>query len=82
MLAKKGYPMDFTPQQNRVYSYLKENKKIDPLTALSQLGVYRLSDVIFKLRTEHNIEIETKMTKSLNKYQETVKYATYVLKDK
>lgn len=69
-----------TPQQKRVLKHLEKHGSIEPLVALSQLGIYRLSDVIFKLRTEHNIEIETKMTNGLNRFQERVKFATYVLK--
>ncbi len=67
-----------TPQMQRVLTHLKENGSIEPLVALNKLGIYRLSDVIFKLREDYNIE--TKMTKSLNKFQEKVNYATYVYK--
>ena len=65
-------------QQQRVLNYLKENGSINPLVSLMELSVYRLSDTIFKLRENHNIE--TKMTKTTNRFSEPVSYATYVYK--
>lgn len=62
-------------QQDRVLNYLKQNGSINPLVSLMGLSVYRLSDVIFKLRENHNIE--TKMTKTTNRFSEPVSYATY-----
>ena len=43
-----------------------------------ELSVYRLSDTIYKLRENHNIE--TKMTKTTNRFSEPISYATYVYK--
>jgi len=65
-----------TPQQKRVLEYLKQNGSINPLVSLMELSVYRLSDVIFKLRENH--KIETKMTKTTNRFSEPVSYATYI----
>lgn len=65
-------------QQDRVLNYLKQNGRINPLISLMELSVYRLSDVIFKLRENHNIE--TKMTKVTNRFNEPVSYATYIYK--
>ena len=73
--------MKLTPQQERVLNHLKKNKTIQPLEAWVELGIYRLSDVIFKLRTVHDINIETKPTTTLNRFKEKVSFATYVLKD-
>jgi hypothetical protein len=70
--------MQLTPQQQRVLNYMKENGSINPLQSLMDCSVYRLSDVIYKLR-EH-FKIDTKMTTSKNKYNEDCKYATYVFK--
>ena len=67
-----------TPQQQRVLTYLETHGTIEPMTALNKLGIYRLSDVIFKLREDY--EIETKPTKSLNRFKEKVSYATYIFK--
>lgn len=63
-------------QQERVLNYLKQNGSISPLVSLMELSVYRLSYVIFKLRENHNIE--TKMTKTTNRFSEPVSYATYI----
>lgn len=67
-----------TPQQERVLEYLKQNGSINPLASLMELSVYRLSDVIFVLRKNHNID--TKMTKSKNRFNESISYATYIYK--
>lgn len=65
-----------THQQKRVLEYLKQNGSINPLSSLMELSVYRLSYVIYKLRESHNID--TKMTKSKNRFNESVSYATYI----
>ena len=64
------------PQQKRVLEYLKQNGNINPLSSLMELSVYRLSDVIFVLRKNHNID--TKMNKSKNRFNESISYATYI----
>ena len=67
-----------TNQQQRVLAHLQSKGSINPLDSLIELSVYRLSDVIFKLREHY--DIQTKMTKSLNRFKEKVSYATYVYK--
>lgn len=47
-------------QRTKVLTYLKKHKTITPREALMDLNVYRLSDVIFKLRNE-GVPIETEM---------------------
>ena len=39
-------------QLDKVIRYLKRHKTITPREALMDLGVYRLSDTIFKLRNQ------------------------------
>ena len=68
-----------SPQQTRVLKYLKLKGSINPLESLMDLSVYRLSDVIYVLRTEYDIKIKTVMTKSVNRFNENVSYATYKL---
>lgn len=68
-----------TPQCERVLKRLQQNGKINPLEALTDLGVYRLSDTIYKLRGL-GYEIITKQTSSFNRFKEKVRFATYVLK--
>ncbi len=69
-----------TNQQTRVLTYLKKHKKINPLQSLMELSVYRLSDVIHVLRKEYDMDIKTVMTRSMNRFKEPVRYATYELK--
>ena len=68
-----------TPQCERVLKHLTVNKKITPLEALTDLGIYRLSDTIYKLRNL-DYDIKTKQTNSFNRFNEKVRFATYELK--
>lgn len=63
-------------QQDRLIKYFKKSKTIDPLRAWTKLGIYRLSDVIFKLR-QKGYKIETKDKKVKNSYNETCIVAEY-----
>lgn len=65
-------------QKEQVLTYLQIFESITPLEALRELSVYRLSDVIFKLRVVH--DIETEQEQSVNRFDETVRYAKYIYK--
>jgi hypothetical protein len=62
-------------QLNKVRAYLKRHRTITPREALMDLGVYRLSDVIFKLRNAGmNIVTDLKQNPDTG-----AKYGTYRL---
>lgn len=65
-------------QEKRLLDYLTTNKKINPLDAWTELGIYRLSAVIFLLR-EKGYTIETKRKSILNKFEELCNFAEYEL---
>lgn len=65
-------------QKERILQHLKYHGKINPLEAWTEHGVYRLSDVIFKLRKEGK-QIKTEMTKVKNKFNEDIEIATYFI---
>jgi len=67
-----------TVQEKRLLDYLKKNRSINPIMSWQALGIYRLSDVIFKLRNK-GYEIETKRKTVMNKWQEKTSFATYTL---
>jgi hypothetical protein len=67
-------------QKIRLLQYLKKNKSITPLEAWTELGIYRLSDTIFKLRNDGHY-IKTEQQTSYNKFDEKVKFAKYVYKE-
>lgn len=67
-------------QKERVLEYLKRYGSITGLEAFGELGCYRLSDQIFKLRNEGH-EIETVYETKKNKWGEDVNYARYKFKD-
>jgi len=63
-------------QDQRLLDYLKDNKHIDPLQAWQELGIYRLSACIFRLRKQgHNIISNRK--KVHNSFGEVCRVADY-----
>ena len=67
-----------TNQETRLLHYLESNKKISPMEAWTELGIYRLSDVVFKLRNK-NYEIETERMSVVNRFNEVCSFAEYKL---
>lgn len=65
-------------QTERLTNYLKQYGKINPLTAWSDLGIYRLSAVIFLLRKE-GYKITTNLVEVKNRFDEPVQFAEYRL---
>jgi len=63
-------------QAERLFEHLKVNQVINPLTAWTELGIYRLSAVIFLLR-KAGYEIETNLVEVRNKFNEPVMFAEY-----
>jgi hypothetical protein len=63
-------------QDERLLDYLKDNNEIDPLEAWKELGIYRLSACIFRLRKQgHNIISNRK--KVHNRFGENCNVARY-----
>lgn len=67
-----------TNQEKRLLDYLKTNDKISPMEAWTELGIYRLSDVVFKLRNK-DFEIETERKSVMNRFDEPCNFAEYKL---
>lgn len=64
-------------QQDRLLSLLREGP-VTPLQAWIELGIYRLSDVVLKLRAkEYDIQMTLKPFTTARGYK--VKFAEYVL---
>lgn len=65
-------------QKEEILEYLKNNKKITILEAIYQLGVTRLSAVIYNLKKEgYNINSQMKLVKAKNGRKTSV--AEYIL---
>lgn len=65
-------------QDQRLLDYLKDHKHIDPLQAWQELGIYRLSACIHRLRGQgHNI-ISNRKTVN-NRFGEKCRVAKYEL---
>jgi hypothetical protein len=67
-------------QDRRLINYILDNGSIDPLTAWKELGIYRLSACVHRLRHKHGwSNIETKKKKVENKFGEMCVFANYTL---
>lgn len=65
-------------QKQRALAYLETHKGMTPLDAWQKLGIYRISDVIMKLRRDGH-RIETHDTKVKNRFNEKCRVAEYRL---
>jgi hypothetical protein len=65
-------------QKTRLIVYLKANRNINPITAWKELGIYRLSDVILRLRKDGHTITTTKVIVP-NRFNEPCSFAKYEL---
>ncbi len=63
-------------QKDRVLRHLKDHGSIGPMDALGQYGIYRLADVILRLRKD-GYRIQTVEQQSRNRYGEPTRFARY-----
>ena len=66
-------------QPKRLLDYLNQHGSISPLISWDKLGIYRLSDAIYKLRKQ-GVKIETTYIEVKNKFEETCRVAKYIIK--
>lgn len=67
-------------QLKRLYDYLFVYGHINPLVAWQQLGIYRLSDVIFRLKKKpYFMKIRTDRIEVYNRFNEPCCVANYVV---
>jgi len=66
-------------QAERLLTWMRAGHKVTPLDSWELLGIYRLSDVVFKLRKNHGFEIFTHDIDVPNKYGETITVGEYEL---
>lgn len=72
--------MSKSTQNDRILSYIEMFGSINPIQALSDLGVMRLASRIADLK-RMGYPIRKMMAKSKNRYGETVCYAEYTMED-
>jgi hypothetical protein len=65
-------------QYERLHAYLNRFGSVTPLVAWTELGIYRLSDAIFKLRKK-GVKIETAYVDVKNQFEETCRVAKYII---
>jgi hypothetical protein len=63
-------------QEERLEHYLIENRAVNPLEAWVELGIYRLSAVIYTLKKK-GMKIETVRIGVFNKFGESCNVAEY-----
>ena len=66
-------------QKERTLDYIREYGSITPLEAMRDLGVYRLSAVVFDLKAEGH-DIETTLVEVYNRFGGTARVAKYTEK--
>lgn len=64
-------------QEERLLEFLRANNSINPLISWKQLGIYRLSAVVYNLRKKHTI-ITTRIEVT-NTFNEKCSVAEYTL---
>ena len=67
-------------QKEMVVKYIEQYGSIEPFAALSKLGVYRLSDVIFRIRKERPVEMQ--MKKAVGMWGKEVRYGVYTFPER
>lgn len=66
----------FDSQRAKICAYLKDGKSITPIEALNKFGAFRLSAIIYVLKNNYGMPIETEIV-----YEDGGKrYARYYLK--
>lgn len=69
-----------TTHTDRIEQYIKEHGSITSWEAIKEFGITRLSAVIYNLRYERNLDIETRYETMKNRYGDKVTFARYVYK--
>lgn len=70
--------MEKETQKERLIKYLAKNESIDPLKSWIELGIYRLSAVVYELRRD-GFNIITERKEVFNKYGDGCMVANYKL---
>ena len=53
----------------KVYNWLTTGKSINPLTAMKRFNIFRLAAVIYRLRTDYGLTIETSNKRGFATYK-------------
>lgn len=56
-------------QVAKVYNWLTSGKPINPITAMNRFNIFRLAAVIYRLRTEYGLSIETDTRRGFATYR-------------
>lgn len=74
--------MNLSRQEQRVFNYIKENGSITSFDAFRDLGVSRLSAVIFEIKRKKNKPIYSKTIKVQTRYGEDTNVKRYAFRKK
>ncbi|MBQ6631134.1 MAG: hypothetical protein IJH55_03250 [Romboutsia sp.] len=69
-----------TTHTDRIEQYFREHGSITSWEAIKEFGITRLSAVIYNLRYERKLDIETRYETMKNRYGDKVTFARYVYK--
>lgn len=67
-------------QKDMVLAYINERGSITSMEAFAELGITRLSDVVFRLKRD-GYKFDTKIEKCINRYGHKTEFARYSLSD-
>lgn len=56
-------------QTVKIYNWLTSGKTINPLTAMKRFNIFRLAAIIYRLRNDHGLNIETSNKKGFATYK-------------
>ena len=56
-------------QVAKVYNWLTSGKSINPASAIKRFNIFRLAAVIYRLRNDHGLKIETSTKKGFATYK-------------
>lgn len=73
--------MNHDIQNDRLLNYLKTHRSIDPITALTKLGISRLAARIYDLRNDkrYKVDIKSVPKRTVNRYKESIIVSEYRL---
>lgn len=69
--------MEIKGDNKRVLEFMHEHGSITPLDAIWEFGIIRLAAVIYKLKHNHGIAIETHYETARDRFGEYTRYARY-----
>ena len=79
MRTQPAKPKPKRTQTSAILEHLKQYGNITSIEAFERYGATRLSAIVYRLRRDYGLTINTRMETGKNRYGETVQYGVYEL---